>query len=1154
MPPHTHAAGKGGALTGGALTEEALDSSKGVLRPTRPGAAHRGLQQFFTPPTAAKLIKDVIAPRGEGPVLDPTAGGGALLDPWPRECRFGVEIDRDWIKQGDYHAIQGDLQRAFPMLVRLGVTFPRIVTNPPFGLSWKAAEGKTESSTAAAWRMCVALLAPAGIGAFIAGRDRLALEILDCPEAAGIFAVIECPDLFAGVTIPSAIAFYIHPDRRGGQHRVLTATRSVDELASAELRKELREALRHAQGPGSAHPEPAEQPLGTWKLVHRELVRRRREEATNRPQYDVELHSRNRLAVRPRPFVRKALADQDRLRLLESLHNQPVGHFALHRPDWSLLQDLQDDCDLTIQPTITDAVAAVTERAEREVIPLYPLPPQMRLGYLTDLDSLRCIRTDTSSGFRKGHTYPLKTESRLDVTSGKKVTYNSEGEPVVRKYDHEARVLSIKIAKHEFSESAADIKYILRHFDVPDPGDIGTRFPEAVEKQRQILDTIAAEANGSGEFRWRHFQREDLARGLVKTLHGGGVLLSWEQGGGKTVGAAGFALACVRNGAKNRVLIIAPQDLIVQYREDIKDKLGLTVEHITNPAQARRIAKHLAAGGEGWYITHYEVLSLMGVKDEALPHRVFRARNKQGKMVSLDSRHFCPRCHAFTDEGWQQKSRNVCAAITHDTATGKERVCGYVHKRLRVKSAAHYLAHSFADGVICIDEGTLAKGDATHRSRAIRGLQARHRVLCTGTPIANYVNQIYWLLWWTCGDSTLRFPYSYHGGLTRFEQTFCVIEYLYGPEGSDTEDVRVSRKVLPRITNVSRFWRLASATIIRRRKVDFGEKLVPLTLKTVRVPMGVAQQRLYKHWLSTDNFCEFFAWKYPDHVLVKRGQIKRYAAACGQLAKLEYATTAPAAATDREWPGLAGFEHSNWTPKSLKTLEIILDHVKNGEKVLVGSDLIETGRWLCQRLQEKGVRAAHIVEERNGKAQTVNPTKRAAIMRDFRRGRSQVLLSGIPALRLGHNLDTASVVVIDGLVFSFEMHDQFINRVHRLTSKLPVSVYVMLTIGSLDEDKWDLLCAKAAAADLALDGQLADEREDPISLEQVLRDMQERGVPITGDEIPEAKMQSAWESVPHIGFVALHPALIPPHERPLPRVHVPLKPITSSEQLALFGD
>ena len=88
------------------------------------------------------------------------------------------------------------------------------------------------------------------------------------------------------------------------------------------------------------------------------------------------------------------------------------------------------------------------------------------------------------------------------------------------------------------------------------------------------------------------------------------------------------------------------------------------------------------------------------------------------------------------------------------------------------------------------------------------------------------------------------------------------------------------------------------------------------------------------------------------------------------------------------------------------------------------------------------------------------------------------------------------------------MFDQFIARAHRLSSKKPVTVYVMVTKESLDEKKWALLCAKAEAADLALDGQLMDEREDPISLEEVLKQLQKEGVSVTGEEIPEADMHA----------------------------------------------
>lgn len=122
------------------------------------------------------------------------------------------------------------------------------------------------------------------------------------------------------------------------------------------------------------------------------------------------------------------------------------------------------------------------------------------------------------------------------------------------------------------------------------------------------------------------------------------------------------------------------------------------------------------------------------------------------------------------------------------------------------------------------------------------------------------------------------------------------------------------------------------------------------------------------------------------------------------------------------------------------------------------------------------------------------------------------------------------------------MFDQFIARAHRLSSRKPVTVYVMLTKGSLDEKKWALLSAKAAAADLALDGQLMDEREEPISLEQVLKELQAKGVPLTGEEIAESELQAAWENTSNvIPFV------------PQPKPMAPIEPLGETEQLELFA-
>jgi len=131
-------------------------------------------------------------------------------------------------------------------------------------------------------------------------------------------------------------------------------------------------------------------------------------------------------------------------------------------------------------------------------------------------------------------------------------------------------------------------------------------------------------------------------------------------------------------------------------------------------------------------------------------------------------------------------------------------------------------------------------------------------------------------------------------------------------------------------------------------------------------------------------------------------------------------------------------------------------------------------------------------------------------------------------------------VIANGLVFSYEMFDQFIARAWRLTSPGPVSVYVALTLGSFDPKKWELLCQKAAAADLALDGQLVDEPEEPISREQFLRELQEQGVRPTGDEIAEADIVAAWAATPSL-------AIAPATSAPIaPATSAPIAPATSA--------
>ena len=100
--------------------------------------------------------------------------------------------------------------------------------------------------------------------------------------------------------------------------------------------------------------------------------------------------------------------------------------------------------------------------------------------------------------------------------------------------------------------------------------------------------------------------------------------------------------------------------------------------------------------------------------------------------------------------------------------------------------------------------------------------------------------------------------------------------------------------------------------------------------------------------------------------------------------------------------------------------------------------------------------------------------------------------------------------------------DQFLARVHRLSSPKPVSVYVVIPNGSLAVDKWELLKDKGGASDLAFDGELSVQPEEAIDWNEVLRNMKARGIQAAGNEVPESEVEAAWREV-----APLRPAMPP---------------------------
>jgi hypothetical protein len=1224
---------KGTALLDGALTDEVMESSHSILTQSLYGG-QKGLQQFYSPEQLAKLAAKVI---GTGvAVLDPTAGDGMLLSEFPATNRFGIEIDHDQVKNAKesnrgYFEIKGDIQHVYNLLRQSMPSWDAIVANPPFGLQWEEPTyrgGKATNSTVLTFVYLNRLLSEDGQYVFVCGAKRFYDRIAKLEEASGVYAVVECEDLFDNVTIPCVVAFGIHPSLRshdgkqGFEKRKLT--RDMLDLAGDWVTEQRDEALGRYNRV-SSHTYGTYAYDTKFKVIQDEYNRRLEGRVKLNREYDALLVGGKAIQWLPSAYAKLALSQTNDERAFQGLNGQPINYFGQNERLWSKMLAYEERGLLTIEPKLFHAVEQITGLIRKERQPLYHVKPTQRLGFLTDVESLTCIKSDPEMNFSKGESYRLDTQTKTIIEREKRMVESKKtpGEWSEREFEKQKKALEIRVGHHAFLDGGKDasrnIKWLLNHFDIPDPGDVGTKHPEEIQALedlvREVMTTFQ-ERSAVWEkknptampFTVREFQIKDTARLLFK----GGGLNSWEQGLGKTVGGLAFAEAAKRLGAKDQLLIVTANDLLDQWKRESQRFLGRTPEIIRTHGQAHDIAKRMRQGEPGFFITHYGVLSINGTKgknkllppitvrewqeprkvkgtgrygyyfwatteDEETPlvfdaikeaataavreeqdeeyvshnqmlrkvremgyiqipipdneAHAWQAKNDPDKCLvghgripersyqitkRLTSKDLCPECEADHRNGWNGA---YCESKKKDGS-----ICGYSHYAIKMRPIASKLSTAFRNGIGIYDEVQMMQARAgvigSKRSIAMRGPKFKYFLGMTGTPIKNYIDQAFWPLWRCLGNASVRFPFDYNSGDIKFESDFAVVEY------SRDDGRRGNRKALPEVTNLSMLWRLLSSSIIRRRKEETGEPLVPKYYHEIRVPMGMAQAEQYSVWLK--DFPSFFAEKFPDHPIVKAGFHVIRAATLGMNWKLDRACVLPEGDPDAEWTGVDGL--SNFTPANLRVLELCMALAKDGRKVLVGSHLKEYGKWVAERLVEKGVKAVHILDENDN---TVDADDRADRVYQFQTDEdTQVFCAGTKAIRLGHNLDAADAVILNGLDFDYETLDQFIARIHRLTSKNPVDVFVILPSLSgqdtITTRKWTLLDMKGGAAELALDGRLIDKHEQVITMDMLVTELRERGFNVTDEAVDEVSVQEDWEAAPQLEDYEPSEHVIPP--------------------------
>jgi len=737
-------------------------------------------------------------------------------------------------------------------------------------------------------------------------------------------------------------------------------------------------------------------------------------------------------------------------------------------------------------------------------------------------------------------------------------------------------------------------------------------------------------------FTFRRYQRDDIARFCI---HPGGIF-AWDPGLGKTV--ALFSIAHIYGSRRN--LIVAPEGLHAQIIEEAKERFGLDVRRLNSQADfyadkdLQRHAMHRRNGREsdvaGWWITHYGALGYNGA-DEWLPKEkdnelVVTAKitlNRErhplwengcdegiGVVRSYGTPHLnpLPKGEEASHAGQITATRQPGSLPSGEKESAALQVRGVRIKCLFEPSLATLVSDDFFEFVGC-DEAVRLKSTDSFTSLGVRALNPAYRVVLTGTPIKNHLDDIFWLAQWGAGghaEATARWPYENSAAAKeRFANEHMLIEENHTKAEKYAEAhggrSKMFKRRTPKICNIHRLWKLLGNIVLRRRKDDIGEELVPKTIVPIHVKPGTAQQAVYK--FHVDNPPDFTKDGKPMNVIaqiVAQLQNLRQAALCPDTKNLssacirlhkvrqllheaavasakqeiddtatviKYETIARTSRDpdEREFasstlkamklarladptrnsqpheaaaalamvekmiagnipvdvdaickaaPSLAAkirpaVEVENntktsrsWTdhnPKQAAILKLIEELLSKGEQVTVMTPFTHFNESLHRRLLEAGVSSCLM----DG---NTSPAKRGIAARKFKRREYSVMVAGQKAMGEGHSFECCSHLILPSIEWAYDVNRQSEDRVHRLNSPKPVTIYACSTENTVDARLLSIYREKGDSSCLALDGRLFADKEGEINLGQLLAEAIQNFDP-TADTIDESDIEKEWE-------------------------------------------
>ncbi len=322
--------------------------------------------------------------------------------------------------------------------------------------------------------------------------------------------------------------------------------------------------------------------------------------------------------------------------------------------------------------------------------------------------------------------------------------------------------------------------------------------------------------------------------------------------------------------------------------------------------------------------------------------------------------------------------------------------------------------------MVVLDEAQAIKNAHTKRAQASVALQAKFRLALTGTPVENYLDEL-WSLFNFVNPGLL-------GSREGFQKRFA------GPIERDGD--ATARQALRA---------LIRPFLLRRTKAAVLTELPPRTEQTMQVEMA-GPERVFYEALRQRALDSIAALDAPEgkrkiHILAEITRLRR---ACCNPALIDAAAGVPSGKLDA-------------------FLDLVDELVRNRHRALVFSQFVGHLALVRAALDARGIGYEYL----DGSTPAADRQRRVAA---FQAGSADLFLISLRAGGTGLNLTAADYVVHLDPWWNPAVEDQASDRAHRIGQERPVTIYRLIMQDSIEERILTLHRDKRDLASELLDG------------------------------------------------------------------------------------